>query len=515
MKLKLLYSLVAFTLLASCDSFLDVKPVGKLIPTQVEEFENILNNENTVNRYFMDNNNGCYLSFLGDNLHLSDNIANYFYNVTHPNIEIYTAYTYKLPYCNPRQAANFWNSGTYRAAGLLNNVIEGVESVRTPESDALANLLISQAKAARAWGYLIMGLMYGPIYDPGKTNDTKTIPYRTSGSPTEPNPPLATTAEVFSYVKKDLEDALEFAPNSVANPSRTSLSATQALMAWYYMFTREFGEMYRYANLAWESALASKGSVDNLIYDYNKFYYEPNSSASPTPGTDIEVVLNMKGQDDLMLMSKHRENLFFRVSPWMTLCYPSEDFLALFDKQKDVRYKLWALKDLGYATMVGNVQHDDGIRINYMKSTKMMINQGITYPELLLMRAEAAARTNNLPGALADLNTLRRYRYVETDGTTDLPGGGAFNADQLLEEILKERRRELPVESFQRFLDLKRYTLDVGKPWCQTTITHTVGSQTYTGTINSEHFILPIANDIIELNPAWGLQKNEAPYSPK
>lgn len=515
MKFKLLYLIAAFALLASCNNFLDVKPVGKLIPTEVGEFENILNNPNTVDDYLMDNNNGCLLSLLGDNLLLSENVANYFYTQTSPNVERYAAYTYKQPYNNPKMPNYFWNFGTYRAAGLLNNAIEGVESVRTPESNALANLIVSQAKAARAWGYLIMGLTYGPIYDPNGANDTKTIPYRTSGSPTEANPPLATTAELFSYVKKDLEDALEFAPATVANPSRASLSAAQALMAYYYMFTREFGEMYKYANLAWESSLAAKGSVDKLIYDYNLFYYEQNPSANPTPGTDVEAELNMKGPDDMMLMSSHRENLFYRVAPWPTVTYPSDEFLALFDQQKDIRYKLWALKVLGYSKTVGNVEYNDGIRTDYLKYDKMVINQGITYPELLLMRAEAAARTNNLSGALADLNTLRHYRYVNTDGPTDLPGGESFNQDQLLEEILKERRRELPIESFQRFLDLKRYSLDTGKSWCKTTITHTIGSQSYTGEVNSTYFILPIANDIIELNPEWGLQKNEAPYLPK
>lgn len=512
MKLKLLYLIITFALLASCNNFLDVKPVGKLIPTEVEEFENILNNEKTVNFYFMDNNNACKLSMLGDNMYLSENLANYYYNNTGAGIDHYTSYIYKMPYSNPRMPDYFWNSGTYRAAGLLNNVIDGVESVRTPESDALANQVIAQAKAARAWGYLVMGLIYGPVYDPNGANDAKTIPYRTSGAPTEPNPPLATTAELFSYVKKDLEDALRYAPRTVANPSRANLSATQALMAYYYMFTREFGEMYKYADLAWESALSIKGSVDNLIYDYNKFYYQEDPNAAPNPGADVATVLELMGPDNLLSQSNHRENLFFRVAPWPTYSYASEDFLNLFDQEKDTRYKLWALKNLGFSEYVGEKLYDDGICIFYLKYDKMTTNQGITYPELLLMRAEAAARINKLDVALADLNTLRHYRYVIP---ADLPGGASLSQDQLIEEILNERRRELPVESFHRFLDLKRYTLDSGKPWCRATMTHTIGSQTYTATINSSHFILPIANDIIELNPEWGLQKNEAPYSPK
>ena len=58
---------------------------GKLIPTEVEEFENILNNTYTVDWYYMDNNKGTLLASLGDNLQISENSANYNYTATHPN----------------------------------------------------------------------------------------------------------------------------------------------------------------------------------------------------------------------------------------------------------------------------------------------------------------------------------------------------------------------------------------------------------------------------------------------
>lgn len=515
MKLKLLYLACALSLLASCSDFLDVKPVGKLIPTEVEEFENILNNANTVDWHYMDNNKGTLLATLGDNLKISENIANYSYVSTHPNIDRFTAYTFRLPYRNPISPSYFWEYG-YRSLGLLNNAIDGVESVRTPASDALANQVIAQAKAARAWAYLTMGQLFGPVYDPSGANSAKTVPYRTTGDASAANPPLATTAELFEKAKKDLEDAMLYAPQNTANPSRANLSAAQALMAYYYMFTRDFGKMYEYADLAWASALSVKGSVDNLIYDYNKFYYEPDPEASPTPGTDIEVNLDMKGPDDLMNETNHRENLFYRVCPG-TDSYPSDEYLALFDSQMDTRYKLWFLRTLGYSTTVGGVKYDDGIVRKYYKSSKMKSNEGLTYPELLLMRAEAAARTNKMSVALEDLNTLRRYRYVNTVAgtTTDLENGGSLTQDQLLEEILKERRRELPIASFQRVLDLKRLSLDAGKPWCKTTVEHYIGNQQYSAPLNSEYFILPIPNNIIELNPAWGLQKDMRPYNPK
>ena len=445
MKAKLLTISLMVGLFMGCHDFLDVKPVGKLIPTEVEEFENILNNTYTVDWYYMDNNKGTLLASLGDNLQISENSANYNYTATHPNINRYAAYTFKLPYGNPEKPDYFWEWGTYRAVGLLNNVIDGVNDVKNEKTAKLAEELSAQARAARAWSYLTMAMIYGPVYDPAGANDTKTIPYRTAASPTEANPALSTTAEVFGLAKADIDFALKSVPDNVNHPARMNRCAVQTLMAYYYMFARDFGKMLEYADMAWTSALAQQGSVDNLIYNYNDFYYEPDPEASPSPGTDVEVSLDLKGQDDYLGQTYHREMLFYRVAPsggMGSSGYPSVEFISLFDKNTDLRYRLFMLKDLGYATTVGDTKYDDGIVLQYYRDVKIKMTQGFSYPELLLMRAEAYARNSRKTEALSDLNTLRKYRYDNTQGSTDLPNGAALTEDQLLEEILKERRRE-------------------------------------------------------------------------
>lgn len=516
MNFKLLCISLNIVFCFGCNDFLDVKPVGKLIPSQVEEFENILNNPRTVDWYHMDNNRGTLLANLGDNLQISENRANYDYVVTHPNIDRYAAYIFKLPYNNPNQPNFSWQNGVYKAVGLLNNVIDGVNDVKTNETEKLANELVAQAKAARAWAYLTTAMLYGPVYNPAAANDTKTIPYRITASPLERNPDLSTTAEVFSLAKADIDFALKFAPDNVANPSRMNKCAVQALMAYYYMFTRDFDNMLMYADMAWKTALSQKGSVDALIYDYNTFYYEPDPEVSPSPGTDAEVELELKSPDDLLGQTYHREILLYRVTPYSGRGgYPSDDYIALYDVEKDLRYKLFMLKDLGYSTVVGDVKYDDGVVLQYFRDRKMTMTQGFSYPELLLMRAEAYARIGRNNEALADLNTLRKYRYDSSLGVTDLSDGASLNSDQLLEEILKERRRELPLETFQRLLDLKRLALDEGKSWCKKTITHKLGNQSYSANINSEYFSLSITNDIIKFNPHWNLPLDMRPYQPK
>ncbi len=507
--------LLCGALCTSCNDFLDVKPVGKLIPTEVSQFENLLNNESTIDFHMMDNNGGCGAAYWGDNLSVSENQAKYLYTNTHVNLNRYAAYIYYEPCENPLKTSHNWEWGIYRATGLFNNVIEGIEGLGVAKEKYAAQV-IAQAKAGRAWSYLVGTLAYGPAYDPNGTNDALTIPYRTAASPQAVNPMLATTAEAFNLLKTDLDYAVTHAPEHVANPSRANLSAAYALRAIYWMHMRNWNEMFKDADAAWTQALAVKGgSVDKLIYNFNEFYYEADETASPRPGENVEIYLQLKSRDGDTDFDKSysRENLFYRIAPPGSAVYPSEDYLALFDSQTDLRYKLFLLNQEGYSSTSGGVVYQDGIQRYNMRGRKTINNEGITYPELLLMRAEAQARLNHLTEALNDLNLLRKYRYSGSD--TDLPNGASMNQDQLLEEILKERRRELPMESFQRIFDLKRYLLDAGKPWCKTTITHKIGGKTYSTTVIPEKFCMKIPNSYINFNPQWGLTPWEGTYDPK
>lgn len=513
MKLKYLFlSLIAFT---SCNDFLDVKPIGKLIPTEVEEFENLLNNISTVQFHFMNNNKTSMYAMLGDNLSISENQDKYLYISSYVNKEIYAAYVYSLPYESPIKPQHTWEWGIYRATGLFNNVIDGIEGLDSGEN---GKAVIAQAKAGRAWSYMVGGLGYGPMYDPNGANDTKTIPYRTSGDPTVANPDLSTTAELMALVKKDLDDALD-APENVVNPCRANKAAVHALRAEYFMYMRDWTNMLQEAKTAWEKSVALKGSVDNLIYDLNQFYYQDDEIAEPAEGTDKELHLELIGQDLLISQTINRENLFYREAPYgctvgngSATFYPSDDFLASFDPETDRRYQLFALKILGYSTKVNGVIYEDGIKRTYCRETKMLGNQGITYPQLLLMKAEAEARTSDKTGALRDLNLLRKYRY--SGDNTDLPNGSSLSEDELLYEILKERRRELPISSYQRTFDIKRYVYDAGKPWSKSTVTHKIGDKVYSAPVDNQYFTLRITNSVILQNPQWGLEEDTRSYNP-
>ncbi len=73
----------------------------------------------------------------------------------------------------------------------------------------------------------------------------------------------------------------------------------------------------------------------------------------------------------------------------------------------------------------------------------------LRFAEQYLIRAEARTALNNLPGAIEDLNVLRRRA-----GLTDLPT--SLTQEQTFAAVMQERRVELFAEWGHRWLDLKR-----------------------------------------------------------
>ena len=502
---------LSLSLLSSCGDYLDVKPVGQMIPTEVSQFENILNNTTTLSYQFMDNNRGCSYAFLGDNLQISDNQMQFNYNSTFPNQDIIAAYKYYTPMLDPKSTPMWWTYG-YRALGLFNNVVDGVSKLDAATSYAKG--VIAQAKAGRAWIYMNFALIYGPMYNPDGANDSPTVPYRTLGDPTVNNGPLATTAQVFDNVKEDLDYACDNCPQTVANPSRANKAAAYALRAEYYMYMRDWNHMLADSKKAWELALENVGGdVDKLIYNFSDFSYDESKPVDPEEGCDKEYWMDFLGPDNDFDQTVNRENLLYRIAPYgssNSRFYPSEDWKSIFDKEHDLRWKLFALKAPGYSGNKSGVSFNDGPRVIYTRADNLSNTQAYTHPLLLLMKAEAEARTGDYTAALADLNILRKYRY--TGDGIELSG---LTGDALLEEILKERRREQPLVSIQRTIDLKRYALDAGKPWSKQTIEHQCGNKTYTKSITDAYFqSLPIDNAILEYNPQWGIGINTDNYEP-
>lgn len=508
-----LYILLPLLILtASCNKYLDVKPKGKLIPESVAEYSHLLDNPEVVQRPFLNNNNNSMLGFLTDNISLSEGIGKVAYKANNsPNLDNYYGYIFRKPYRNPSTTDYFWNEGTYRSMKYYNNVIDGINSLGAAANTVEAKSVLAQAYVGRAWSYFHTTMVYGPVYRPGGDNSAKTIPYVVSSDISLPAPALSTHEEVFQKVLTDLHSALPYAPEATNFPSRPNKAATQAMLAYYHLFTGKFDSVVYYANLAWTAA-AAKGA-GTVLYDFNTLSYSnpanPLSSAIVSPDSRIQ-------------LPNSREILLFRAPDYQagrsSNSYPSDEYIALFDKDKDLRYKYYLLTAPGYKTTTSGVSYDDGNKIQDYRgilnnatgaSLKFQMTAGFTYPELLLMRAEGYARTNRISEAMADLNLLRRYRFVT--GTPDL--AIPASADEAIRLVLEERRRELPLGHLKRFMDLKRFCLEPGKPWAKTKVVHKLGTETFEAAIDSPLFTLPISNPVLSFNPQWGIPLDTRPFN--
>jgi len=506
-----LYILVAALILTSCEDFLGVKPAGRLIPEagDVVAFDRLLNNPSTAVGIFQNNNSTSALNFLGDDLEISDIQAEFGWHNGHPNIDCYFAYIFQLPYADPNVQDHYWNIGIFRPATIFNNVIEGVNSVRTRETDRLADQVIAQATVARAHLYFYGALAYGPVFRPGGDNSRRVLPFRTAGDVMAPMEDLSTMQEIFDRVLADIHRVLPDIPELVPSNTRFGLAQTYAFLAHYHLFTRNFDSVIYYANNALELAAMQRGGMQNLFFDMNLFSWS-NPQVAINPDLRAADVIVTPESGEALTVSWHRENLLFRSSATAqgnVLSYPSAEFLALFDADTDLRREFFFFEHYGFQTVVGNALHDDGRRVLNFQD-KLNRTSGYTFPEVLLMRAEGLAREGRTGEALADLNFLRQFRH--RTGTPELTG---LAGNDLINEIINERRRELPVGSPKRFFDLKRFVLDDGMPWSRTSITRTSRGRTVSAQIDSEHFILPISNDVLRWNPQWGVPLETRPWS--
>ena len=512
-KITLVFAAALIALTSCMENFLDVRPMGKFIPEKASDFENLLNNDRTIEFQFMDNNRGCETSFLDDNYQITQAMSDERYGVGMVNQERYAAYVFYNPIFDPHEPDAIYTN-IFKAMNLFNTVIEGIEGCPEEERDSdIGKKLIAQAKAARAWSYMNAAFVWGPMYNPGAANDAKAFPYRKSSDPTV-NEDLHTTAQMMEYLKQDLEESLVGAPDNVLNPTRANKAAVYALLAQYYMYQRDWQKMYENASASWNASLAVKGGADNMLYNYNDFQYIPESVTVPS-GQDPETMMSIGyfpggvyAPGDNFNKSYSKENLFYRVGTFShgEDYMLSDDYLSIFDFDTDRRAQLFILKVVGYGD---EIQYSNYREDKFGQASTM----GITYSEVLLMKAEAAARLGNKGEALDALNTLRAYRYIPS--AAKLEGGEAMTQDELLNEILTERRREMPVGTIQRVIDLKRYQYDAGKPWSKSEIRHTIGNQVYKANITDPVFNKTFSNVIIRYNPHWGLTEETKEYRPK
>ena len=205
------------------------------------------------------------------------------------------------------------------------------------------------------------------------------------------------------------------------------------------------------------------------------------------------------------MLMEWKELYYFRLMYHESWWYiPSPELLSLYDQENDLRYKYHFVENYSYDRGVTNPPYEYPGYIFFFKDR---IPSGPTVAEMLLTKAEAHARLDQLAPALEAVNKLRVNR-IDSNAPNSAINISASTSEDALTLILEERRREMPFS--QRWFDIRRFNNndepsdDVGPltrnfyGYSSSSVTPSTGIVTYTLESNSRRYAAPIPNTEIE-----------------
>jgi hypothetical protein len=476
---------LAVSSLASCSKdFLNVKPKGKVIVQTTSDYDLMLNAGGYAT------NNLDVSVPLGDELIAFDN---YFSSASSRSQRLF------------RWDDVVYDDGVFafEMSSLMtqlysyNKIITEVMS-STEGSEADKKALLAEARANRAWIYFNLINLYGKPYNAATAATDPGYPIVTAADVTATSFTRAPVQEVYDFILSDLTESIPYLPVTIRTRIRMGKTAAELLLGKVYVFMGK----YDAAKPLLESALtdlASTGAGTTLttmgLYDLNvtmiaggTWGWNPTTTATtffngvPTQAYYTEYIV-----------CRQVSNTWATTSSEYTLNPQTTQLFTTSDK----RLNFFTSKPYLVAT---SYPMTGALRRNGPGS----IQNGMTIPELYLLRAEVAARLGDTTTAIASLKTLRVKRMSAADANA-IPSG--MTQLQLIQYVLNERIREFALQGY-RWFDMRRLSVD--PLFSSNTYTHTLysttGTVSATYTLRPARFTLQFPSAVIAQNP--GMENN-------
>lgn len=385
---------------ASCD-YLDVKPVGKVMPETVTEFRALITSGyNTVPEY------KYLLAMRADEVIPSGTAYAYprlidfaIWNDNSVNME--TSFPWSTP---------------YKAIFYANSVIADVMDAEIDTDDDSREQILGEAYLLRAYLHFDLLNLYGK-------------PYVASTAATDKGIPLATRIDIEqSYYPAKVEEVYEQVFADIA--------AAQELLT---VDVQPASTLYRFSK---KSAKAFEARVRLYHQEWEKAMTLAEDLISSSPLEDLTVSgstepYNIKSKEAILCLELWGENDLTSY----TQLLPA--LIEKYNTDNDLRFGLYyTLKNSIYVPTKG------GENSNYKVS--------IRSSEIYLIAAEAAAHVDGkLDQAKTRLKELIKMRLTANYYTERAEAIDRMSSEQLLAEIMDERARELALEG-HRWFDLRR-----------------------------------------------------------
>ncbi|MGJ1430967.1 RagB/SusD family nutrient uptake outer membrane protein [Sphingobacterium spiritivorum] len=425
------------TVFSSCDKYLDIQPVGTVVPKTEADFRALM-----TSGYQSFPDHKSYLNLRTDELQLDENSTDlttikdiHLWNDQNPDATT-------LPYA--------WVA-FYKSIFYANHVISKAEE-EAGNTEAVQQIR-AEAYLMRAYAHFELLNSYAEQYNAATAATDKGVPISTKID-LEQKFPASTVEAVYKQIEADMQ-----AGNTLLNVNDQPTAVKYRFSKRsYYAFEarlRLYKGEWKLAMEAAEKALAIKGDLVDL-----------NKSGSLLPN-DFESAEMIQAWEEV-----GKSNV-------STSTFISAKLLGLYNQKDDLRFSRYFGKQgsLNYVSLKGG-------NIRY--------NVSFRNAELYLIIAETAARLGDRPKATGALTTLLKNRLTPTYFTTRSNELNAMSDADLLKEIIAERARELALEGL-RWNDMKR----TDRP----EVIHTFFGKEFHLIQNDPRYVIRYPKEAIEKNP--------------
>ncbi len=433
-----LYILLILISIFSCKKLVEVDPPGTQITSN-----NVYNNDATAIAVM----NGLYsklssTGFVGGSPLISN--ISLWAGLSADEFILWsgTTITALLYYQNALNASahgsEFWMS-TYPLIYVCNAAIEGLQKSSSLNSTVKQQLL-GEAKFMRAYFYFYLVNLYGDVplaLTTDYTVNSLLSRYAKSAVYDQIRSDLSDAKDLLAngYVKND---AVTLYPTASAERVRPSKAAASALLSRVELYNNNWANAESEA-----TAVISNTSLYDTVPLNNVFLKNSKEAIWQLQPVLSEITNTQEGFFFNLTIAPIGVNDFHSV-------HLSQSVLNSFeagDKRKVNGNWINVFTD-GSGTYYYPYKYKVGSIGAPVTEYPMFLRLG----ELYLIRSEAKARQNNLPGAIADLDVIRKRAGLPLIANS-IPG---ISQTALLNAILHERQVELFSESGHRWLDLKR-----------------------------------------------------------
>ena len=475
---RAIHLLLITIIFASCKkSFLETMPKGSLLATKVSDYDLLLNN-----KQLYDQSVGLPSLLLGDDVGAEQAI---FQNQP---ARCQLAFRWAADWYQGSDVAvefNLYTTNLYSCNKVINEVMKA-----EGDNDSIKKMLRAEALANRAYYTFQLAGFYTKPYNPSTAATDAGFPAITRAEINQ-SYQRGTVQQTYDFIIKDLTDAITDLPAKQRVYTRFSKPAAQCLLGKVYLFMGRYND----ALSQFDAAMAGVPATEVSLYDYNTAFADggaflpvglfgplyPNSN-----NTDFKESLLVKINAGGSILGGGFGNDGLSLDPKMQSLYSASD----------LRLKL-------YSTTYFNGTSIPGGRLR--KYGQQFVRTGVQLQDLYLLRAESRARTNDLTGAVQDVEYLRKNRMPVADAI--IPSGIASDRTALIRLIIEERIREFAMEGY-RWFDMRRLSVD---PLFSTNnFTHTIFNSDGTNST----FTLPVERFVLRFPPAVMIQNQQMSNNP-